>query len=58
MILAVISIIFWIIMLIKDTKEYIDLREMLGKEYVHITFIVLDTIYLSFTVWATYYMLR
>ena len=45
-------------MLIKDTKEYIDLREMLGKEYVHITLIALDTIFLSFTVWATYYMLR
>ena len=57
-ILAVISIIFWIMMLIKDTKEYIDLREMLGKEYVHITLIVLDTIFLSFTVWAIYCMLR
>ncbi len=58
MILAVISIIFWIIMLIKDTKEYIDLRKMLGKEYVHVTFIVLDTIFLLFTIWATYYMIR
>lgn len=58
MILAVISIAFWVIMLIKDTKEYINLRKMLGKEYAHKTLIVLDTIFLLFTVWATYYMSR
>ena len=58
MILAVISIVFWVIMLIKDTKEYINLRKMLGKEYAHKTLIVLDTIFLLFTVWATYYMSR
>ena len=51
MMLTVISIIFWIVMLIKDTKEYI-------KESGHLTFIVLDTIFLSFTLWATYCMLR
>ena len=51
MMFTVISIIFWIVMLIKDTKEYI-------KESGHLTLIVVDTIFLSFRVWSAYCMLK
>ena len=58
MIFAVLSIIFWALMLIKDTREFIEVKNTWGKEHTHKTFIVLDIIFLVFTVGATIYMLR
>ena len=57
MILAIISIIIWSIITIKDIREYIDLRKKWGKDGLHPTFIVIDIAFVLFAVWATY-MLR
>ena len=58
MIFAVLSIIFWALMLIKDTREFIEVKNTWGKEYTRKTFIVLDIIFLVFTVGATIYIFR
>ena len=58
MIFAVLSVIFWALMLIKDTREFIEVKNTWGKEHTHKTSIVLDIIFLVFTVGATIYMLR
>ena len=57
MIFAIISAVFWTIMLIKDTGEFIAVRNVWGKEHGHKTFIVVDIMFLLFSVWAAY-MLR
>ena len=44
MIIAVINILFWVVMLIKDVKEYINIRKVWGKGYGHKTFIIVDTL--------------
>lgn len=57
MILAIISIIIWLTISIKDIRELIEVRKVWGKEHGHKTFIVLDIVFLVFSVWAAY-MLR
>ena len=57
MILAIISIIIWSVITIKDIREYIDLRKKWGKDGLHTTFIVIDIAFVLFAVWAAY-MLR
>ena len=57
MILAIISMLIWLIITIKDIREYIDLRKNWGKDGLHTTFIVIDIAFVLFAAWAAY-MLR
>lgn len=58
MILAIISALIWSIITIKDIRELIEVRKVWGKDCGHITFIVLDIIFLVFAIGSTIYMLR
>ena len=57
MIIAVINILFWVVMLIKDVKEYINIRKVWGKGYGHKTFIIVDTLCLLFLLFLVMKML-
>ena len=57
MIIAVINILFWIVILIKDVKEYINIRRVWGKGYGHKTFIIVDTLCLLFSLFLVMKML-
>ena len=57
MILAIISVLIWSIITIKDIREYIEVRKVWGKDSGHMTFIVVDIAFVLFAAWATY-MLR
>ena len=57
MIIAVINILFWVVMLIKDVKEYINIRKVWGKGYGHKTFIIVDTLCLLFSLFLVMKML-
>ena len=57
MILAIISMLIWSIITIKDIKEYIEIRKKWGKDGLHPTFIVIDIAFVLFAAWAAY-MLR
>ena len=57
MIIAVINTLFWIVILIKDVKEYINIRRVWGKGYGHKTFIIVDTLCLLFSLFLVMKML-
>ena len=57
MIIAVINILFWVVMLIKDVKEYINIRKVWGKGYGHKTFIIVDTLCLLVSLFLVMKML-
>ena len=57
MIIAVINILFWVVMLIKDVKEYINIRKVWGKGYRHKTFIIVDTLCLLVSLFLVMKML-
>ena len=57
MIIAVIIILFWVVMLIKDVKEYINVRKVWGKGYGHKTVIIVDTLYLLVSLFSVMKML-
>ena len=57
MIIAVINTLFWVVILIKDVKEYINIRRVWGKGYGHKTFIIVDTLCLLFSLFLVMKML-
>ena len=57
MIIAVINTLFWIVILIKDVKEYINIRKVWGKGYGHKTFIIVDTLCLLVSLFLVMKML-
>ena len=44
LIAAVINILFWVTMLIEDTKEFINIRKVWGKDYGYKTRVIVDTL--------------
>ena len=56
MTLAIIFTVFWVVMLIHDTKEFIYMKKAWGKESGHLTFIVVDTLCIVFLAWSIYMM--
>ena len=57
MIIAVINTLFWVVILRKDVKEYINIRRVWGKGYGHKTFIIVDTLCLLFSLFLVMKML-
>ena len=57
MIIAVINTLFWVVILIKDVKEYINIRRVWGKGYGHKTFIIVDTLCLLVSLFLVMKML-
>ena len=57
MIIAVLNTLFWTVILIKDVKEYINIRKVWGKGYGHKTFIIVDTLCLLVSLFLVMKML-